>query len=488
MTLVRKVSKKHLYDELWRRGELSFLCHSVQKEMRDIYYNSKKHSILAWLLGRQSGKSSLLTILALEVALRNKNQIVKIITDTKIHAKTIFIPLFNQFLDSCPSELKPNYMAAEYCYIFPNGSRIELAGSDGQHFEKLRGQKSDAVFVDEAGFCTDLDVMVNSVLLPTTTHSGGKIVLATTPPKDFDHPFLEFMERAELEGLLTKKTIDDNPLLTKEQVSVIEKQMGGRHTEQFRREYLCEIIKLSSNSALPEVTEELLNKIVKPHPTPSHRDLYMSMDLGFNDLTAALFGYYDFARDKVVIEDEIPFDYKVKGNTTRVLTEKLLKKEEELWLHPLTNEIQRPTSRIADINYIVTKDIYDNSNGTLYFTPPKKEEKQSMVSMLRIMLENEKIIINPKCETLIRHLKNVKWAKNGREFARSVDDSHYDFVDALIYMTRSINYKKNPYPAGYGMNLQEGESFIHRPETFKRSDNRSAFKAIMGMKNRGRSQ
>lgn len=434
--------------------------------------------------GLVTHNSSLLTILALEAAYREKNSIIKIITDTKVHAKTIFVPIFNQFLETCPDEIKPKYMAAEYCYVFENGSRIELAGSDGQHYEKLRGQRSSAVFIDEAGFCSELDVMVNSVLLPTTTHTGGKLVLSSTPPKEFTHPFLNFMERAELEGLLTKKTIDDNPLLTKEQISIIEKQMGGRNSEQFRREYLCHVIKLSTDSALPEVTDELLKNIVKEWQRPPFKDNYMAMDLGFNDLTAVLFGYYDFAKDKIIIEDELPFDYKIKNNTTKVLTSKIQEKEQEIWTNPHTNEISYPVSRVSDINHIVTKDIFENSNKTLYFTAPKKEEKTAMVSSLRILLASEKIIIHPRCENLIRHLKNVKWAKNGKEFARSVDNSHYDFVDALIYLVRSINFKKNPYPLGYGLNLREDNAHIPVNNSTYRGGNVDAFKAIMGMRKR----
>jgi len=473
-----------IQDELWRRGELSFLCHPVQKEMRNIFYSSEKHSILVWLLSRQSGKSSLLTILSLEAALRTPNSIIKIITDTKVHAKTIFIPIFNMFLESCPEEIKPKYQVSEYCYVFSNGSQIQLAGSDGQHYERLRGQRSHLVLVDEAGFCDDLDIMVNSVLLPTTTHTGGKLVLASTPPKEFTHPFLVFLEQAELNNLLTKKTIFDNPMLGPEQIAIIEKQMGGRTSEQFRREYLCEIIKLSTDSALPEVTDELLAKIVKDHPKPAHYDGYVAMDLGYQDLTAVIFAYYDFRRDKIVIEDELPFDFKEKGNTIRQLVTSICAKEEEIWNNPLTNEMREPHMRVSDINHIVTSEIRSYSNGRLNFLVPRKDDKKAAVNNLRVMLINEKIIINPKCQTLIRHLRNVKWNKKGDEFARSVDDSHYDFVDALIYLTRSINFKKNPYPLGYGMDLREEDMFLSNPKSYYNQDSKAAFRAIMGIKKR----
>lgn len=427
--------------------------------------------------------SWLLCTLALEEALRKPNSIVKIITDTKIHAKNIFVPKFTEILDTCPVEIKPEFRANEYSFIFHNGSQIQLAGTDNKHYERLRGQTTTAAFIDEAGFCSDLEDVINSVLIPTTTHTGGKIVLSSTPPKDYDHPFISFMEKAEIEGLLTKKTIDDNPLLSKEQIAIIEKQMGGRNSEQFRREYLCEILKLSTDSALPEVNDELLEKIVKEWPKPAHYDVYASMDLGFQDMTAVLFGYYDFRKDKLIIEDEIPFDFKQKDKTIKTLVSEIQKKEEELWNNSITNEIRRPLKRVSDINHIVTNEIrsYDPN---LTFTNPVKDDKKAAVNNLRVMLVNHKIIISPKCTTLIRHLKNVKWTKKGDEFARSVDDSHYDFVDALIYMMRSINYKKNPYPNGYGMDLREEDVFIANPKSFYKNDNKDVFRVIMGHKKR----
>ena len=95
----------------------------------------------------------------------------------------------------------------KFIFYFPNGSQIHLAGTDAGHAEKLRGKKFSAVFIDEAGFCSKLRYNVRSVILPTLTHTRGKIVMATTPPDDPEHEFLFFMERAEINGHLTKKTI-----------------------------------------------------------------------------------------------------------------------------------------------------------------------------------------------------------------------------------------------------------------------------------------
>src|SRR4051812_281894 len=99
MSNISKLQAKH---ELWQRGFLRWKCHSVQQEMYDLFYNSENNSILVWLLARQSGKSVLLVILALEQAIRKPNQIIKLITDTKLHCRSIFEKIFIEMLADCP--------------------------------------------------------------------------------------------------------------------------------------------------------------------------------------------------------------------------------------------------------------------------------------------------------------------------------------------------------------------------------------------------
>lgn len=172
-----RISKQQAIAELWHRGELSWKCHSVQKELRDVFYDAEDNSTLVWLLARQSGKSYDLAILALEQALQKPNSIIKILTDTKLHAQSIFEPIFKMLLEDCPDALKPSYTESKFTYHFANGSQIQLAGSDNKHYERLRGQKSDLVLVDEAGFCDNLKHIVKSILLPTLMHTGVRLCL-----------------------------------------------------------------------------------------------------------------------------------------------------------------------------------------------------------------------------------------------------------------------------------------------------------------------
>ena len=203
------ITKDDIKAALWERGVLEWKLHPVQKEMYDIFLAAEENSILVWLLARQTGKSYGLTVMALEQAYKKPNSIIKLLTDTKLHVESIFIPLFNQVLEDCPEHLKPKYNGQKFIFQFPNGSQVQLAGSDNGHYERLRGQKTDLVLVDEAGFCNKLTDIVKSVLLPTTTHTGGKIILASTPSEDLNHEFINFIEEAEMNDNLVKKTIYD---------------------------------------------------------------------------------------------------------------------------------------------------------------------------------------------------------------------------------------------------------------------------------------
>lgn len=481
------IAKKEIRHELWRRGELSWIMHSVQKEMYEVYKNAENNSILVWLLARQSGKSFNLALIGVMEAIRHPNSIIKLLTDTKLHVKTIFEPLFREIFDNndCPKDVRPTYNPSLFLYSFPNGSQIQLAGSDGNSAERLRGQKSTLVLVDEAAFCNNLSYNVMSILLPTTTHTGGKIILATTPPEDSDHDFMKFLEKAEVERTLTKKTVYDNPLLTPDQIKKIAAQfVGGVNDPQFRREYLCEIIKNESKSVFPEANEDLIKEIVREHPRPPYFDAYVSMDIGFKDLTVVLFGYYDFRADKVVIESEI-----VKhGKELRLkeFSDEILKVEEELWLNVLTNEVKKPAMRVSDIDHIVTNEIYNHSSGKLYFTNVTKERgfKLPIINNIRMLLKSGKIVIHPRCKTLIRHLMNSKWkdSVSKDDFARSPDEGHYDAADALIYMVKTINFSKNPYPAGYSLSGNTQDWFIKDRSRFynQSGDAASIIRSIYG--------
>lgn len=478
------ISKAVALQELWKRGVLIWKLDPAQKELYNLFYNTD-HKVQTWLLSRRAGKTYTLGCLAIEQCIRKPNSIVKFVAPTKLQIVNIVRPIFRQILEDCPEEIKPEFKAKDYIYYFPNGSEIQLAGTDNGHAEKLRGGDSHIAIIDEAGSCKDLDNVVKSILLPTTLITKGKVLLASTPPKEPDHEFIKFIEEAEMRGSLIKKTVYDNPRLTKEDIDELITELGGINTDACRRELFCEIIKDSKSCVIPEFTPELEKEIVKEWPKPPFFDCYDGMDLGHQDLTVVLFGYYDFRADKVIIEDELVIDFKLPDENIKTLTDKIMTKERELWFNVLTNEQKKPYLRVSDINYIVTDEIYKQSNKQVNFVATKKDDNESAINALRIMLATKKIIINPRCKTLIRHLRNVKWDNRTTvsRFARSPDDGHYDAVDALKYFVRSVVYSKNPYPAHYGYNTKD--LHVQNPDRFYKGEtNLDIYRKIYGIKPR----
>lgn len=476
--------------ELWFRGKLSYKLHATQKKMLEAYTtNNQKVTTIA--CSRRLGKTMLLCVIAVEKCIQQEKAIVKFLCPEKNQVQTNIKPLMDDIFKDCPEELKPVYLKNAYRYEFPNGSQIQLAGTDGGHHESLRGSKADLWIIDEAGFTTDLKYIVRSVLNPTTLTTGGRGILASTPSKTVDHDFIEhFLTPAELEGKLLKYTIYDNPLLSKEAIQEVIRDFPlGVKDPEFRREYLCEVIYGSDRTIFPEF-KEVKEQIVTESDRPPFYDAYVSMDIGGaglgktkKDLTVILFAYYDFKNARLVVEDELV----AQGQDllSNRLAQLIRRKEEALWTNKMSGEFRPPYLRIADNNNpIMLNELMMKEN--MLFIQTRKDNKQAAINTVRVMLADKRIIIHPRCETLIKHLEKGTWAKNKKDFARSAENAHYDSLDSLIYMVRNVQEQKNPYPAGYGFNAQDSFTpFAQKEHSPKEQAWINLFKSRSSIKRQG---
>lgn len=430
---------------LWNQGVVHWILHDGQKSLYDSYFRCKE-KIIVWNCSRRFGKSWTLCTLAIETCLQKPNSIVKYCCAKQVDAKNIIRPLIREIIRTCPKELKPLFKTQDRAWVFPNGSRIELSGLDGGRAESIRGGSCDLAIIDEAGLVGDLKYIIRAVILPTTTTTKGKIILASTPPKANDHDFIYFLRKAEIEGNAVTKTVNQNPIIDQYELTKIIEECGGINSNEFRREYLCHVIKDDTKAVVPEFDDVLKGLITKKWVRPPFYDGYVSMDLGLKDLTVVLFAYYDFRNDKIIIEDE--FTLNGQKFNTDVLAMGIKQKETEVFSDIFTGETKLPYMRVSDNNLIVIADLYQLHR--LQFFPTRKDDSDAALNQMRMMLAAQKIIINPKCKTLISHLENATWNKARTTYDRSPDKGHYDAVDALKYLVRNIQTSKNPYPASYG--------------------------------------
>lgn len=425
----------------------------LQKKIYDQFYDDQD-DITTMLISRQTGKSFFLALLSIETCLKKPDAVVKFVTPKLKMVKNILNKNMKVILKDCPLDIRPEWVENEKVWRFPNGSEIQAAGSDNQNYDSIRGGTCDLWIVDEAGFCNELEEVVFSVLIPTTTTTGGTGLLSSTPdPKNPEHDFIKlFVEPAEINGRLFKYTIDDTVRLTPEEINkIVSRYPDGRKNPRFRAEYLCEIVRDIDSMVLPEFDAETEAQIVTDQfKTPKFYDYYLSMDIGGKDFTVILIAYYDFINGQVVILDEIVIRDK---QNTKNIADSIKQKKEEHFGEKL------PYLMFSDNNNIILLNDLQIEHG-LQFIATRKDNKEAAINNVRLKIQRNDIIIHPRCRTLISHMKNATWktsnSKGGhsntsyKEFARSADNGHYDAVDALIYLIRNVVYGKNPYPSYYG--------------------------------------
>jgi hypothetical protein len=466
MTLKKELTRQDAIDRLWDMGELSWKLKGKQKEIYDAIVNGKD-DVVVILVSRRSGKSFTNCLTATEYCLKNPNSIVKYACPQQRMVKTIIKPIMREIFKDAPAKFNVNNLWHEQdkVYRFPNGSEIQIAGTDSGNAENLRGGYAHLCILDEAGFMDDLDYVVNSILLPTTDTTNGKLILTSTPNyKDPNHEFHEnFVIPAQAENKIVKFTVYDSPMVTPAKIAKIINRYPLKEADpKFRCEYLCEIARSSDSLIVPEFNEEVKKNTVTPDiELPAFYDAYVSMDVGFRDLTVALFGYYDFKKASLVILDELVMNG--PDMTTSFLAERIKLKEKTLFYDEKFNEIKEPYLRIMDNDLKLINDL-SRLHG-LNFIATDKDNKEAAVNNLRIWIQSGRIKIHPRCKTLIYHVESGQWDKSRKKFMHlknspsgQVMGGHCDALDALIYLVRNIIESKNPYPDNYG--LLQGSSVI----------------------------
>ena len=455
MSKKKEITIEEARRKLWSLGEISYKLLGKQKDIYSYIRNNEKDVSIV-LCSRRFGKSFSLCTSAIETCIRIPNAIVKYACPQQRMVTTIIKPIMRELLKDCPSELKPEWMAQEKIYRFPNGSEIQIAGTDGGNAENLRGGYSHLCIVDEAGFCDDLDYVVNSIMLPTTDTTDGKLILASTPNfKDPNHEFhRKFAIPSEASGNIAKFTIYDSPMLTPEKIQkIIERYPGGVDNPKFKCEYMVEIPRSSETSVIPEFYFNKGNIVNSDVKKPSFYDAYVSMDVGFKDLTVALFAIYDFKEAKLKVLDE----YVINGPemTTTKIAEEIRKKESIRFINEETGEVEEPYLRVMDNDLKLINDL-SRLHG-IQFIPTKKDNRDAAINNTRIWITEGRLEIHSRCKTLIYHLENAQWNKHRTDFTHLEDSTdgeilggHADALPALVYMIRNVIESRNPYPEGYG--------------------------------------
>lgn len=378
-------------------------------------------------------------LMAIEDCLQNEGVQVFIVGPDLKQTRRIITPLIRKIVEDAPEGLVRETRSDLTWHI---GSSTLMIGAFNTALESLRGLEAYSIYLEEDGLAdpNEYEYILYSVLGPTLMHSRGRMVHLTTPPKEEDHPLVtSIMPEAELNKALFVYTIEDNPLLTQEQIKEEIESAGGRGSEHCERELFCKIVRDTHRLLLPEFDEFY----VKPVKIPSHTYFLTAVDFGGSrDNHGGLLLYYDFERNKVCFKDEFFLPVNTATPDVIAAASKLEIDNKILWLR------QQP-HRIVDAPDQVLIDIKRLDFACM--KPDKgRDSAQEGVQAIRTAMQRGQIEIDPKCTNLIAVCKYGMWDRRREDFNRTPALGHCDLMAAMVYGFRHLDKVTNPFPQFMG--------------------------------------
>lgn len=156
-------------------GLVPFILYDYQKEAIEKFENNRNLIICA---SRQSGKTSITTVILLHTALFNPNKLIAILANKGATAREILKRIKTAY-EYLPDFLKPGVREWNKGSVeFENGSIIMAEASSS---DNIRGKSVFLLYIDELAFVENWDEFSASVLPTLSSGQTTKIVFSSTP-------------------------------------------------------------------------------------------------------------------------------------------------------------------------------------------------------------------------------------------------------------------------------------------------------------------
>ena len=395
------------------------------------------HTIFVIDCTRRWGKTFFAAMLVHMEAMRGRDRIIRYVAPTKLHGRQFVIPAFAWLHAQLPECDRPRFLVQDNTWLWPNGSRCHLGSAETMgDVEAQVGTACHLAVLDEAGKIRSdlLRHLVRSVLRAQFLTTGGNIVIASTPALTPAHYLTILVAEAESVGAMARYTIDDCDHVPEHERTKMIDDLGGRMSTEVRRELYCEHVPEKSRLIVPEWMDVEADCIVDIQSPPRFRDWYASGDFGFEDLSIVLYAWFDFGEQCIVVEHEVVghrvSSLEIGGDC------KALELRERI----------TPVTRVADAPLQLLADMNSPLGPGISFSPAMKDDADASLAQLRNEVQRRHIKINPRCTTLISHLRYGIWNERRTSFERSEGFGHWDAIDALKYLNRAVSRRRNPTP------------------------------------------
>lgn len=464
---------------MWRRGSLDYLRHAGQQLIAQAI-DASPHREHFLLCSRRFGKSYEGMLRAFETCLRKPGIRVLYLAPFAEDGVKIAQDTVARFLPDCPVDVEPEWKPGDEEFLFKNISAVRLRGTNNKTASRRRGGEADLILLDECGQMDDLEAIVEGVLRPMTLTTKGRIIYMTTPPDSPNHHSMVIYDKLFERGATSLFTLVDAPHIEYEEKARIlvdhgedparvpDILAGKALPEQnyVQREYWCMRVVDSTRAVVPEFATHKAEIVVPSYPRPSHFDAYGSADMGMRDRTGILAAYFDFINQRLVITGERLLD---RANTAMVAYEwAALEADCGLNGRRVMRVVDDPSLRVsADLTAM-----------GLTAMPAQKPGREAAVAGMRVAITAGRVRILENCKQLIHQLETAiyKKSESGKNYDFERDtDGHFDLVDALIYLIRTVVWTKNPYPAGWTPSSDQIHGYTGRPVRAQSRLNQAVF-------------
>jgi hypothetical protein len=409
----------------------------------------KKHSRkVYWECTRRLGKSSELLAMFTEHCLQIPGWRAGFFAPVKDGLKDYIDPIIEETLRDCPEDVRPFYNGSRFILEFKNGAVIVFRASNNKQHRIRRGQEFHEVGVDEGRDVDELDVLIDSVLMPALFNNAGYMYLSSSPADTRSHPLYRYRQQAEAEGWMIRLTMWDanrmDPLVyplhrIEEWRRETLKSIDGQ--DKWEREYECKWVVNKSRAAVPE-WQSVYAVDTARDPYYSFYHHYVAIDWGYRDFTAIGFATYLWRSAKLQVEAELAFS----GTDVRSdrIAQAISSHADKLWGRGWTaNKMVSDSADPILINEL-------NQHAHMSFVPVQKADTlDAMLQQFRMLVHRGQILVSPRCPLTLHGLANGVWDPKRQKLDQDVFARHFDHLMQLVYMTRMLDMNTNPIPADY---------------------------------------
>jgi len=429
----QKRTVKDLRDGAWKVGYLEWKLWDQQIKIYKTLKSLPTHvQTIVLLCSRQFGKSFLGTLLAIEDCLKNPGFTVCIVGPTIKQTIDIVHQSMRVIAQDAPKGLITR-LKSEYRWQVGQ-SELLVGGFDTQNATRMRGKRALKIYVEEVVDSNPDDYLeaIRSDLGPMLTHSPQpQMIFLTTPPRVPDHPFLiHTVPEAKAANALFKFTIKDNQQLSQDQYDACVRRAGGEHSIEFKREYMCEVVRDTSIIVVPDFDHD---RHVQNCELPDNARTMITIDWGgVRDMTVALIHTHQFMTDTDLILDELVWP---ANSATEYIVQDLMELEQKWNKFGIAG-------RYGDVPGQLQVDLAQSHNYEVRMPP--KDDWQSAINHVNVRFSQNKMIVHPRCKFLIMSLQSGTFNKHKTDFERTSILGHCDALAALMYATR-VQDRTNPY-------------------------------------------